>query len=131
MAPAVAAELALTRGVITTQPHGATIAEISSRSRGIFYKGMTSQVRVLPIAGAEETADAAEAVPTVDVEGTAWASFANGGLSYIVTNVYSDVPCPGGGSCLGYIQKVQVVDLSTGTPVLRGKIELPTAPWGS
>jgi hypothetical protein len=131
MAPAVAAELTLARGVIAAQPHGAAIAEVSSRSRGIFYQGMTTQVRVLPIAGAEETADTGAAVPAVDVEGSAWATFGNGALSYIVSDVYTSIPCPGLDSCPGRVQQVQVVDWSTGSPVLRGEIALPTAPWAS
>jgi len=130
MAPRVTAELTLTRGVVATQPNGATITEISSRSRGIFYNGMTSQVRVRPIAGAEETADTGVAFPAIDIEGNVWASFAHGALSYLVTDVYAAVPCPGG-SCFGRVQKVQVVDRSSGSPVLRGAIALPTAPWAS
>jgi hypothetical protein len=57
--------------------------------------------------------------------------FNNGQLAYIVTNVRTDAPCPGttGGTCFVRAQQVQVVDLSSGTPVLRGKIQLPTDGW--
>jgi len=129
MAPAVVAELTLARNVIAAQPSGATVAEISSDWWG--NDVTTSQVRVLPVGNAEETADTAAAVATVNVDGIAAQVFPNGQLSYIVTNVRTDTPCPGAlGTCFVRAQQVQVVDLSTGAPVLRGKLQLPTDPWG-
>jgi hypothetical protein len=57
--------------------------------------------------------------------------FANGRYAYVVTNVRTDVPCPGGaGACAMRAEQVQVVDLANGTAVLRGKVQLPTDPWG-
>jgi hypothetical protein len=87
---------------------------------------------VLPIADAEETADTTSPVPTVDVDGVNARVFSNGALSYIVTNVRTEVTCgvPIPGPCFARAQQVQVVDLSTGAPVLRGKIQLPTDRWG-
>lgn len=130
MAPAVVTELTLARNVITAQPNGATVAEISS---DWWDNDVTSsQVRVLPVGNAEETADTAAAVPTVDVAGIGARVFSNGPTSYLVTNVRTGTPCPGttGGTCFVRAQQVQVVDLSSGSPVLRGKIQLPTDPWG-
>jgi hypothetical protein len=131
MAPAVVTEMTLARNVITAQPSGASVAEISS---DWWDNDVTSsQVRMLPIANAEETADTAAAVPSVDVDGVGARVFTNGQLSYIVTNVRTDTPCRGtsGGTCYVRAQQVQIVDLSSGAPRLRGKIQLPSDPWGS
>src|SRR5262249_31372092 len=62
-APRVVTELTLARNVVTAQPSGDLVAEISSDWWG--NDTSTSQVRMLPIANAEETADTA-AVPTLD-----------------------------------------------------------------
>jgi len=130
MTPSVVTELTLARNVITAQPNGATVAEISSD----WWDNDTtsSQVRVLPISNAEETADTVAAIPSVDVDGVGARVFTNGTTSYIVTNVRTNTQCPGttGGTCYVRAQQVQVVDLSSGSPVLRGKIQLPTDPWG-
>lgn len=129
-APAVVTELTLARNVVTAKPNGATVAEISS---DWWDNDVTrSQVRVLPIANAEETADTAAAVPTVDVDGIGARVFSNGDTSYIVTNVRTGTPCRGttGGTCYVRAQQVQIVDLANGTPVLRGKLQLPADPWG-
>jgi hypothetical protein len=139
-APAVTAELTLARNVITAQPEGANIAEISSDwwNNDVSY----SEVRLLPIADAEETTDTGNA-PTVQVDGVNAQVFMNGKLAYIVTNVrvpalcdnYGRVtgPAPAGAtgtpSCYGRAQQIQVVDLSNGVQ-LRGKIQLPLDPWG-
>lgn len=127
--PRVVTELTLARNVVTAQPNGATIAEVSSDWWD--YDTTTSQVRVLPIASAEETADTGATVPTLDIDGTGARVFTNGHYSYIVTNVRTATPCPGTTSgCFQRAQQVQVVDLSSGTAVLRGKVQLPADPWG-
>ncbi len=130
MAPIVINELTLARNVITAQPNGATVAEISSDWWD--NDPTNSQVRVLPVANAEETADTGAAVPTVNVDGIGARVFTNGHTSYVVTNVRTNTPCPGtsGGTCFVRAQQVQIVDLSNGTAVLRGKIQLPADPWG-
>jgi hypothetical protein len=126
-APAVVTELTLARNVISAQPTGGNIAEISS---DWWDNSVTSsEVRVLPIASAEETADVPSAV-TLAVEGVNAQVFANGSFVYVVTSVRSDVACPGGGSgCYGRAQQVQVIDLSNGTATLRGKVRLPVDSW--
>ena len=137
-APAVTAELTLARNVITAQPEGSNIAEISSDwwDNDVSW----SEVRLLPIANAEETTDMGN-IPTVRVAGVNAQVFMNGGLAYIVTNVRVPAVCdtygrptgPAPGSttstCYGRAQQIQVVDLSNGVR-LRGKIQLPMDPWG-
>jgi hypothetical protein len=130
LAPSVVTELTLARNVVTAQPTGATVAEISS---DWWDNDVTSsQVRVLPVANAEETADTGAAVPTANVDGIGARVFTNGNYSYVVTSVKTSVPCPGssGGTCFERAQQVQVVDLTGGGVALRGKIQLPTDPWG-
>jgi len=125
MTPRVVKELTLARNVVTAQPGGATIAEISS---DWWDNATSSQVRILPIAGADETADVGE-VPTLDVAGVGAQVFNNGRYSYIVTSVATDTPCPnsgGGYKCFLHAQQVQVVDLAGGTAVARGVLQLPS-----
>ena len=127
MAPRVVSELTLARNVITAQPNGATIAEISSD----WWDNDTtsSQVRILPIGNAEETADTST-VPTLDVDGVNARVFGNGRFSYVVTSVRTQTPCPNvGANCFVRAQQIQVVDLAGGGAVARGKIQLPTDPW--
>jgi hypothetical protein len=128
LTPRVITELTLARNVVTAQPTGATVAEISSD----WWDNdvTTSQVRVLPVASAEETADVGS-VPTVDVDGIGARVFTNGRYSYIVTNVKTSTPCPGTTyTCYERAQQVQIVDLANGNAVPRGKIQLPADPWG-
>jgi hypothetical protein len=132
MKPRVMTELTLARNVITAQPNGATVAEISSD----WWNNdvATSEVRVLPIADAEETADTTP-VPTANVDGVNARAFRNGTLSYVATDVRTAAACSGSAAagnatCYARTQQVQVVDLSTGTPVLRGKVQLPADRWG-
>jgi hypothetical protein len=128
MAPRVVSELTLARNVITAVPNGATVAEVSSDWWD--NDTSTSQVRLLPVANAEDATDSA-AVPSVQVDGVGARVFTNGALSYIVTNVKTAAPCPGqaNASCVARAQQVQVVDLSSGAPVLRGKLQLPADQW--
>ena len=139
-APIVISELTLARNVITAQPEGANIAEISSDwwDNDVSW----SEVRLLPIANAEETSDAGN-VPTVRVDGVNAQVFMHGTLAYVVTNVQVPATCDSTGrplpagatpagstySCTARAEQVQVVDLSHGI-ALRGKIQLPVDPWG-
>ncbi|HEU4726538.1 MAG TPA: beta-propeller domain-containing protein [Kofleriaceae bacterium] len=128
-APRVISELTLARNVVAAQPSGGVIAEVSSDWWG--NETTTSEVRVLPVDSAEETADIA-GVAKVDVAGTGARVFTNGPHSYVVTNVRTEIPCPNGsGTCAGSAEQVQVVDIENGAPVLRGKIQLPadTSGW--
>ncbi len=151
LAPKVTAALTLARSVVTAQPSGSTIAEISS---DWWDNDVThSDVRVLPLADAEENRDESKAIDT-PVNGVNANVFTNGSLDYVVTNVQIPVPCGTGGSpglvpalgapgnagspstgtavqqCFGWQQQVQVVDLSNGGAKLRGKIALPMDPNG-
>jgi hypothetical protein len=138
-APVVTAELTLARNVITAQPQGDNIAEISSDwwDNDVSW----SEVRLVPIANAEETTDMGD-IPTVRVDGVNAQVFMNGTFAYIVTNVRVPAVCdsygrptgpaasgPGTPSCYGRAEQIQVVDLSNGVQ-LRGKIQLPIDPWG-
>ncbi|HEX8106405.1 MAG TPA: beta-propeller domain-containing protein, partial [Kofleriaceae bacterium] len=128
MAPRVVSELTLARNVVTAQPSGQTIAEVSSDWWG--NDTSSSEVRVLPIGNAEETTDAA-GVPTVQVDGVGAQVFTNGRYTYIVTSVPTDRSCGGYGfGCGTRTQQVQVVDLAGGGAVLRGKLQLPVDAWG-
>src|SRR5581483_9930673 len=127
-APVVTNELTLARNVIAASPGGSTIAEVSS---DWWDNDVTSsEVRVLPIANAEETADAAGAV-SVNVDGVDARTFQNGNLLYVVTDVRQSIACPvsPGSSCYGRAEQIQVVDVSNGGAVLRGKTTLPVDNW--
>lgn len=126
--PTVVTELTLARNVITAQPTGTAIAEISS---DWWDNDVTSsQVRVLPLAQAEETTDTA-AVPTLTVDGIGAQVFTYHQYAYIVTSVRTSTPCDGSGGygCYQRAQQVQVVDLGNGAATLLGKITLPVDPW--
>ena len=75
-APKVTAALTLARNVIAAQPSGATIAEVSSDWWDNDVS--TSEVRVLPLANAEESADAGD-IPSALVDGINAQVFRNGG----------------------------------------------------
>ncbi len=147
LVPSVTASLTLARSVITAQPGGSTIAEVSS---DWWDNDVThSDVRVLPLSDAEENADESKAVDTA-VDGVDAHVFTNGNFDYIVTRVQAPVPCtkgsvgspgpapavPAGGGlptkpplqCYGWQEQVQVVDLSGGGAKLRGKVGLPIDP---
>jgi hypothetical protein len=140
-------EITLARSVISAQPSSgsATIAEISSD----FWDNdvSTSDVRVLPLADAEENTDES-AAPGVSINGIDAQVFTNGNFDYVLTSVEVPVTCSGtsrspsggvvtspgkpGGStgCTAWQQQVQVVDLSNGGAKLRGKLSLPLEPNG-
>ena len=90
LTPKVTAALTLARSIVTAQPAGSTIAEVSS---DWWDNDVThSDVRVLPIADAEENRDESTA-PDAPVDGVNANVFTNGNLDYIVTNVQVSVPC--------------------------------------
>jgi hypothetical protein len=127
-APVVTNELTLARNVIAASPGGATIAEVSS---DWWDNDVTSsEVRVLPIANAEETADSAGAT-SLKLDGIDARVFQNANLMYVVTDVRQNISCPGapGSMCYGRAEQVQVVDVSNGGAVPRGKITLPVDTW--
>jgi hypothetical protein len=136
-APVVTTQLTLARNVVNAQPQGSTIAELSSDWFG--NDVTTSQMRVLPIANAAETTDNGT-TPTANIAGVGAQVFQNGTLAYVVTDVQHPAPCnewnssPGDPTtgCTGWGEQVQVVDTSSGSPVLRGQIMLPDTPngWG-
>jgi hypothetical protein len=129
MLPSVVTELTLARNVITALPSGSKVAEVSSD----WWDNDTtsSQIRLLPVANAEETADTGAEVPTVNVDGVNARVFSNGSVAYVVTNVKTDTRCPGSAEgCFLRAQQVQVVDLSNGGATLRGKVRLPNDNWG-
>ncbi len=155
-APKVVTELTLARNVVNAQPQGATIAQLSSD----WYDNdqTSSELRVLPIANAEETSDASGGT-SLKIDGMNAQIFRNGDMAYVVSSVRHEVTCDatngGGGTggvpaptggdkggttttptCYAWTQQVQVVDLSNGGAVLRGKVSLPDNPgyyyggWG-
>ena len=131
-APRVMNELTLARNVITTQPAGSAVAEISSDWWD--NDSTSSQIRMLPTANVEEAADTGANIPTINVDGVNARTFVHGNYTYIVTNVRTGA-CGGDGKynnadCNQRAQQVQVVDLSSGAAVLRGKIQLPADSWG-
>jgi hypothetical protein len=134
-APQVTAELTLARSVVTAQPTGTTIAELSSDwwDNDVSH----SDVRILPLTDAEENVDESTATDT-PLDGINARVFTNGNLDYVATDVRVEVPCGanGGGrptgvpgaapqACYGWQEQVQVVDLSNGGATLRGRITLP------
>lgn len=119
--PKVTAELTLARNVVNARPNGATIAQLSSD----WWDRDTrkSELRVLPIADAEENRSLDAAVQSVSIDGTNAQVFHNGGLSYVVTTKFDDKEGPYSGKST---RGVQVVDYQGGKAVLRGKVDLPT-----
>jgi len=122
MAPRVVSELTLARNVVTAQPGGATIAEVSSDWWG--NDTSSSQVRVLPIDNAEETSDAAS-VPTVNVDGVGAQVFTNGRYTYVVSSVPPDRRAPATAAARAPSRSRSSTSPGGGA-VLRGKIQLPT-----
>jgi hypothetical protein len=145
--PTVVAELTLARNVVDVKPQGETVAELSSD----FWDNdrQHSTLRILPAAQAEENvADAT--LSQIEIDGYNSRVFHNGNLSYVISNIETEVPCDSSGAnpgqskpngtgsttCYNWTQEVQVVDRSGGTAVKRGKIDLPIPPgywyssWG-
>lgn len=127
--PKVLNELTLARNVVDARPNGGTMAQVSTDWWG--YNQRESELRVLPIANAEEnTID--PATLNVKLEGTNARVYRNGDLAYIVTDVFTpNASSPYGGGTMQ--PTVQVVDLAGGGATLRGKIKLPATSnsyWG-
>jgi hypothetical protein len=118
--PKVVKELTLARNVVSAQPQGSTIAQLSTDWWG--YDQQTSELRVLPIDDAEET-HAEPAAKTVSIDGTNAQVFRNGNLAYVVTTKFPKPPYSG---AYYATPQIQVVDLSNGDAVLKGKIDLPS-----
>lgn len=132
-APTLKSELTLARNIISAEPHGSTIAELSSDWWG--NDTTSSELRVLPLGNADENTTSATTA-TAAIEGFDARGFRNGDLAYIVSRVREQVPCdpqnnngdPSG--CWAYAQQVQVVDLANNQATLRGKIKLPNDSTG-
>ncbi len=146
LTPAVTASLTLARSVITAQPNGSTIAEISS---DWWDNDVThSDVRILPITDAEENARRVEGPrPALGRRGqrerlhqrdARLRRHERAGPGPVRTERRGR-PRAGRRTrksgtapqrCYGWQQQVQVVDLANGSAKLRGKIALPMAPNG-
>jgi len=116
--PMVVKEMALARNVISAQPDTNTIAQLSTDWWG--YDNRTSELRVLPLADAEETKDESLA-RTVQINGTNAQIFRNGNMAYVVTTLYPTNP---NGPWYA-TPRIQVVDLANGGAVKKGFVELP------
>lgn len=139
--PKVVREVTLARNVVHALPQGSTIAQVSSD----WYDNdlSKSELRVLPIADAEESTSLDGALAKADIEGYNAQVFRNGDLAYVVTNVRDKVACPTGSGgtggaepypggdyggareCWSSTQKVTVVDLKDGKATVRGTVRLP------
>ncbi|MGC4093378.1 MAG: beta-propeller domain-containing protein [Polyangiaceae bacterium] len=128
--PRVVTEVTLARNVVnaTVQQSG-NVAELSSD----FWDNdkSTSELRVLDAARVEETTGDA-ALARLDIPGTNAQIFHNGELSYTVTQVVRRDACEQGSGkagaateCEYWHTRVQVIDRSGDSPVLRGAIDLP------
>ena len=122
--PKVTKELTLARNVVSAQPGGTTIVELSTDWWG--YDNQKSELRVQPIANAEENVDDPSA-RSVSVPGTDAHVFRNGDLAYVVTTEY---PTDKNGPWYQR-PRIQVVDLANGNAVPRGSVSLPDSqnPW--
>jgi hypothetical protein len=134
-APTLKSELTLARNIVNAKPQGSTIAELSTDWWGNDLT--SSELRVLPIANAEESATTAAVSAVID--GFDARVFRNGNFAYVTSRVREQVPCdpqqqkPGGdgepsggpGECWSYALQVQVVDLANNQATLRGKTKLP------
>ncbi len=134
--PRVAADLTLARNVVNVRPVGANVVEVSSDFWGNDVDH--SELRVLPAAEAEDNVSGA-ALSTLPIDGTNPTVFHHGELTYVVSSVRSEAPCPAGRpgesprggvgakaqACYSWRQEVQVVDVAGGGAVARGKVALP------
>ena len=117
--PKVLKELTLARNVVSAEPNGGTIAQLSTDWWG--NDNQKSELRVLPLTNAEENAAEPNA-PTVSIDGTNARVFRNGDLAYVVTTLYPKQPYNGPWHATPH---VQVVDLSNGGATPRGSLDLP------
>ncbi len=118
--PKVTKEITLARNVVAAEPSNGTIAQLSTDWWG--YDQQKSELRVLPIANAEENTNEPNA-KSVSIDGSDARIFRNGNLAYVVTTKYPKPSNTGG--YYNPIPHVQIVDLSNGGAVLRGALDLP------
>ncbi|HVJ94862.1 MAG TPA: beta-propeller domain-containing protein, partial [Labilithrix sp.] len=117
--PKVIKEMTLARNVVSAEPNGATIAQLSTDWYG--YDNQSSELRVLPIANAEENVEDPNA-KSISVDGTNARIFRNGDLAYVVTTLYPKNPQNGPWYTTPH---VQVIDLANGGAARLGSIDLP------
>ncbi|MBX3220675.1 MAG: beta-propeller domain-containing protein [Labilithrix sp.] len=122
--PKVVKQITLARNVVSAEPNGATIAQLSTDWWG--YDNQRSELRVLPIANAEENI-AAPAAPSLSIDGSDARVFRNGDLAYVVTTLYPKNP---NGPWYA-TPHVQVVDLANGGATPKGSLDLPQETNGS
>jgi hypothetical protein len=142
-APKITYELPLARNIVDARPASSgTIAQLSSDWDWTNDQDH-SQLRVLPIADAEEN-QSEHAIHEVDIAGSNARVFHDGAnLSYVVSNVRRETPCNQGGfstgggdpgapgttgtpqKCYRWGQQIQVVEFNGAKAVLRGKIAMP------
>jgi hypothetical protein len=149
--PQVVNEITLARNIVDATPDGTTVAELSSDWWG--NDTSTSEMRVLPLAQATESADIPGAI-TASIPGVDARVYRNGNFAYVVSDVNVPAPCtdgnggtypvaPGDGTggadagaqtCTALTVQMTVVDLSNGGAKLRGNLTLPldasTGEWG-
>ncbi len=117
--PKVLKELTLARNVVSAEPNGATIAQLSTDWWG--YDNQKSELRVMPIGNAEENVSDAS-TKSVSIDGTNARVFRNGDLAYVVTTKYPKPPYNGAWHATPH---VQVIDLSNGNAIPKGSLDLP------
>ncbi len=134
LAPKVTAQLTLARSVVTAQPDGSTVAEVSS---DWWDNDVThSDVRVLPLADADESRDESAAptrrspASTPASSRTATSTTSSRPSRSVLPGRRAVLPTKSQPQCSGWQQQVQVVDLSGGGAKLRGKVALPIDPNG-
>ena len=143
-APRVVTELTLARNITALQPLGGSIAELDE---DWFGNDAHAELRILSAATPD---DPTATVPSLKLDGSNARLFTNGSLTYVVTQVSAgQVACPAnsgsgvanggdvkGGSattsgsaslCNATTQRIQVIDLSSGTPQKRGQVDLPAS----
>ncbi len=123
--PKVVKELTLARNVVSAEPNGATIAQLSTDWYG--YDNQKSELRVLPIGNAEENVNEPNA-KSVSIDGSDARVFRNGDLAYVVTTLYPKQPHNGPWYATPHIQ---VVDLANGNATPKGSLDLPQETDGS
>ena len=116
--PKTTAELILARNVVDAHPDGTTIAQLSTDWWG--NDNTQSELRVLPLADADERLTDSSAI-SVSIPGTNAQVFRNGDMAYIVSQITAQTT-----NSSSTTEEIQVVDLSNGGAVLRGKLALPT-----
>ncbi len=129
-APRTVTEVTLARNITALQLVGENIAELDE---DYFGNDPHVTLRVLPQSAADDPSSNA---PALMLDGQNGRLFANGTFAYVVTDVSTKVTCTGvvnpttvqGADCQAVTERVQVIDLSSGTPQKRGQIDLPPAP---